>query len=208
MAFQVVAPVAVEQGFIAAVEVQLFDEALEAFGRDLQVRRMVIAGRLGAAKQSVENLKGRAVLDQLRRGQALDDPDRSIGERPGPGRRKQGAKQIVTGLALPVGQHGLGQAHAADDHGLIAIGAIGVVMQGHHIDLVGVEGQIACRCPATNGPGGFAVRAGKVGQMFAYVLHAGGVDTGCGHVGHRDANGTDRLARRAVLRVVDNAVTG
>lgn len=85
MTIQVVAPVAVEQGFVAAVKVQLFDEALEAFGRDLQVRRMVIAGRLGAAKQPVEDLKGRAVLDQLRCGQALDDFDRSIGNVPAQG---------------------------------------------------------------------------------------------------------------------------
>ncbi|MNJ46836.1 hypothetical protein D3C77_419750 [compost metagenome] len=145
MTLQVVVPVSVEQALVVVLKIQLLDETLETLGRNLQVGRGVIAGGLGALEQAVEHQKRRAIVECSRDRQTLDDLDWPFGKGPGPGRREQGANQIIVGLSLLVGQHGLGQTHATDDHGLIAIWTIGVVMQGHHIDQIGIEGKVVGR---------------------------------------------------------------
>ncbi|MNS90848.1 hypothetical protein D3C72_1249150 [compost metagenome] len=178
---QVLVPVAVQLGFEWHVEVQCLDETLEGFGVDRQVARGVISLRCGTAEQPIEYLESGAVSVETWRWQGLDQAQRAVGQGPGPRRAEQGAEQVVVGLSLPVTQQCVGQADALADRCQVAGRAIGVVVQGHDVDLVGVEIKALLRKPLADRPVGFAVRAGYMAQVVADVAHAGGVDVAWGH---------------------------
>jgi hypothetical protein len=102
-------PVVVQQGLVAGMEIQVPDELLQVLGRHIDMGLVTVFLGLRASEQAVVHLVGGAVAVPLALTQVFDQADLA-GKMPGPGFAEQSANQVVVGFALPVRQHGLGQA--------------------------------------------------------------------------------------------------